>query len=111
MNITIDRYELTEGGNLRIWIKTAYIKDPLILNKPAIIDGSIRIRAIAGNTPIGETVYCPDGFVYHYRNKGFGQTKAATRLIELSEERDYSSAHIDFEIEPIHLWSIESKYR
>ena len=110
LNIKIARHWITEGGNLQISIESSYTARPMILNKPAVIDGSVAIKAFANGEAIGETFFCPDGFneLNPSKIEGFNFIGYRLRLIELDENKDYSDADISFEIKPIHLWIMES---
>lgn len=110
INIDVTSPEITEGGNLRICVKTSYKENPTILTKPAIIDGSVRIFAKYNGRVLGNVVYCPRGFnqLNPALIMGFGSRGDNFRIIELEEgEEEPLISKIQFEIKPVHLWALE----
>lgn len=110
INIDVTSPEITEGGNLRVCVKTSYKETPTILTKPAILDGSVRIIAKYDDEVIGKVVYCPSGFnqLNPALIMGFGSRGDNFRIIELEERKtEPLISKIQFEFQPVHLWALE----
>lgn len=115
---------LTEEGNIQIAVFGAHKtnEEPTILGKPAIVDGSVIIKAWLNGEQVGQTVYCPGGFSGNLERAGFGERRRLLSFIifdgisslvdspvipvtrELKSE-DLKS--ITFTVEPNIIWAIQ----
>lgn len=113
---------LTREGNIEVNIYGASKtnEEAMILDEPAIVDGSAIVKAWLNGEQIGESIYCPDGFDGNLEKAGFGKGRSLdgfficlgpllTALIipvtrELKPE-DLNS--ITFTLEPKTIWAIQ----
>lgn len=64
---------LTREGNIEVVIYGASKtnEEAMILDEPAIVDGSAIVKAWLNGKQIGESIYCPDGFDGNLERAGF----------------------------------------
>ena len=106
----VEAFDLTEGGNIDAWISPVdrAIEGAAILDEPAIVDGSLIVKAWLNDEQIGQTVYCPDGFDGDLSHAGFGVQRMDPAIILVSKElkpEDLESITITFE--PKTIWAIQ----
>ena len=120
----IDFPSLTEEGNIQalVFVADKTNEEPTILDKPAIVDGSVIIKAWLNGEQVGQTVYCPGGFNGNLEQAGFGKKR---RLFSINFFDDISSLlnhlvipvtrelkredlkSITFTVDPKTIWAIQ----
>ena len=101
---------ITASGNIEVNLAVRLEGTPMLFNKPAILDGSLKIDAIQNGVKVGTGYYSPAGFgITDLSQVGFGNNPSQTVLIPVDQKvRFDSSLPYYLDIEPYHLWFIES---
>lgn len=113
---------LTREGNIEVNIYGASKtnEEAMILDEPAIVDGSAIVKAWLNGEQIGESIYCPDGFDGNLEKAGFGKGRSLdafsfnlelllTALI-IPVTRELKPEDLDsvtFTFEPKTIWAIQ----
>lgn len=106
----VEAFDLTEGGSIDAWISPAdgAIEGAAILDEPAIVDGSLIVKAWLNDEQIGQTVYCPDGFDGDLSHTGFGVQRMDPVIILVSKElKPEDLESITFTVKPNIIWAIQ----
>lgn len=108
--IFADAAEITSAGTMRISVRTALAGDPpVLIGKPALIDGSFNIYARSGDgRRIGCTIACaPDFTSFDCEKMGYDGAEI-TALCRPYEGESFSAEEkYSFEFESIHTWAIQ----
>lgn len=113
---------LTREGNIEVNIYGASKtnEEAMILDEPAIVDGSAIVKAWLNGEQIGESIYFPDGFDGNLEKAGFGKGRSLdafsfnlelllTALI-IPVTRELKPEDLDsvtFTFEPKTIWAIQ----
>lgn len=101
---------LTDGGNIKAWILPApeATKDAMILDEPAIVDGSVTIKAWLSGEQIGQAVYCPGGFDGNLSQAGFEARRWDPVIILVNKALTPDNLDsITITFEPKTIWAIQ----
>ena len=101
---------LTAGGNIEVRVvpTAGETEDAMVIDEPAIVDGSVVIKAWLNEEQIGQAIYCPDGFDGNLSHAGFKVQRKDPVIILVDKplaSSDLSS--ITFTFEPETLWAIQ----
>ena len=113
---------LTREGNIEVVIYGASKtnEEAMILDEPAIVDGSAIVKAWLNGEQIGESIYCPDGFDGNLERAGFEKGRSlgvysfylefllTALIIPVTRElKPEDLGSITFTLEPKTIWAIQ----
>lgn len=100
---------VTASGNIKVKLTVKLEGTPTLFNKPAVLDGSLKISALQDGREIGAGYYSPTGFGKTDLSRvGFGKSPAKNVLVLINPQTPLDkSLPYDLHIEPYHLWVIE----
>jgi hypothetical protein len=99
----------TEKNLAKVTFYVELVKEPKILKKPAILDGSLKIELFDANENKVAEGYCvADGYnCYNYSEAGFQGKQFKYIAIPLPENVSMNAEELHCKISPIKLWVIE----
>lgn len=114
LNLTFENvhYEITEGNNLTFICNVKVKPDLLLLGKPAILDGTLKIKLLDTNgNLVGETYYSAPGFdEWDMTKVGFEIEKEIRSICLINNKSILDNLDlIQSEILPLNLWLIEGE--
>lgn len=100
---------VTASGNIKVKLLVKLEGTPTLFNKPAVLDGSLKISALQDGREIGAGYYSPRRLRKTGLSRvGFGKSPAKNVLVLVDPQTPLDkSLPYDLHIEPYHLWIIE----
>lgn len=110
LNFTVLNPTVDDTGNIKFNIR-AQITDEnqlQVLNKPALIDGSVYVYVCDNGRRIGQTVVCaPDFSSVLSKDMGFSNLKEVVYCKPDSGKKFSGDKTYTFEYEPCHVWAVQ----
>ena len=107
LNFENVKINLTAGDNLKVTFDYNRLPTPMVLSKPTILDGSLKIDVLDKNNNVISTGYysAPGYNEFNYKNAGFAEKGVCEVICPINE--DVNLEELKCEITPSFMWLIQ----
>lgn len=108
INIHVNNIKITSLHTMTINVSTTFNTAPMLLGKPALIDGSFYLHVCKNGKRIASTIICgPVGRCASSEGTGFKDANIEAYCKTLDSEVFSSQQEYTYEFENIHTWAIQ----